>query len=96
MTGVMRDILQSMLHHINPALLPNPQASIQLNEALHAQNYEWIQFANDFARIWTTPHVQPDSVNNFPMHPTQQVDVEPVEAPKIRHPKPKRVAIAFH
>ena len=96
MTEVMRDILQSMLHHINPALLPNPQVSIQLNEALQSQNYEWIQFTNDFARIWTTPHVQPNSVKESPIHPTQQIDVKPVEAPQTRHPKPKRVAIAFH
>ena len=94
----MTELLQNMLHHIHPASLPNPQAAIQLSDALRTQHQEWIQFANDFARLWTRPEVPPQAQNHEALiqEAMQPIKTESVKAPATLHPKPKRVAIAFH
>ena len=102
MTGAMREVLHNMLQYIDPAVLPNPQAATQLSEALQVLQYEWIQFANDFASIWTMPSAQQAMVNvdldesmPFVQH-VDAVSAAPTTMPSMHHSKPKRFAIAFH
>ena len=100
MTGLMHDILQSMLQHTTPDLLPNPQASVLLHEALQNQDYEWIQFANDFSRIWMPENTQKtqinDTLNDTPLPATRQISNESFQTSNPSHTKIKRFAIAFH
>lgn len=47
-------IIESLMQHMPTELLPNPQAAQNMQRAAQG-DYDWTQFATDFAGIWVQP-----------------------------------------
>lgn len=92
----MKGILENMLVHISPELTPNLQAMDELQRNSQASDYDWIRFANDFAKVWTYP-ATPQRMNDVTAEPEQAMVQSAQEAnPSVISKRIRRLAYAFH